>query len=127
MPEPTTTTAASVSLTVISVALLGPTAGPYVLIALAAMAGSLWPLSAARTSSAADGAWLLIRCTLTALVLTSLLASIVERLWGVPVSEGLAPVALLIGSMGNGWRPVLSGLANVLRNAILGPQDGGRK
>lgn len=102
MAEPTVTTASGVSLTVLFVALLGPMAGPYVLIALSAVAGAMWPLSAARTESRIAGAWLLLRCTATALVLTSVLAGIVERTWGLPISEGLAPVALIIGAMGNG-------------------------
>ena len=49
MAEPTVTTAGSVSLTVLFVSLLGPLAGPYVLIVLASIAGSMWPLSAAQT------------------------------------------------------------------------------
>lgn len=126
MPEPTTTTAASVSLTVIFVALLGPLAGPYILIALASMAGSLWPLSAARTEGRAAGAWLLLRCTLTAIVLTSLIASLVERIWAIPISEGLAPVALCIGAMGNGWRPVFSGIAAAVK-ATAGQGGGAEK
>lgn len=125
--EPTITTAGSVSLTVLFVALLGPLAGPYILIALAALAGALWPLSASSASSRAEGAWLLLRCALTALVLTGLIAGIVERVWAVPVNEGLAPVALLIGAMGNGWRPVFSGLALFARAWVGNRQDGGRK
>lgn len=115
MAEPTVTTAGGISLTVLFVALLGPMAGPYVLIALSAVAGSMWPLSAARTASRREGAWLLVRCTLTALVLTSVIAGIVERMWGIPLSEGLAPVALFIGAMGNGWRPVFVGVAAVVQ------------
>lgn len=125
--EPTITTAGSVSLTVLFVALLGPMAGPYILIALAALAGALWPLSASPTSSRAEGAWLLLRCALTALVLTGVIAGLIERLWGVPVNEGLAPVALLIGAMGNGWRPVFSALAVVARGRVGNQQNGGRK
>ena len=127
MAEPTITTAGSVSLTVLFVALLGPMAGPYILIALAALAGALWPLSASTASTRAEGVWLLLRCALTALVLTSVIAGLIERLWGVPVNEGLAPVALLIGAMGNGWRPVFSGVALFARAWVGNQQDGSRK
>ena len=126
MAEPTVTTAGSVSLTVLFVALLGPMAGPYILIALAAVAGAMWPLSASTTATRAEGAWLLLRCALTALVLTGLLAGFVERVWSVPITEGLAPVALLIGAMGNGWGPVFSGLA-VVAKAWANAQNGGQK
>ena len=127
MAEPTITTAGSVSLTVLFVALLGPMAGPYILIALAALAGALWPLSASTASTRTEGVWLLLRCALTALVLTGVIAGLIERLWGVPVNEGLAPVALLIGAMGNGWRPVFSGVALFARAWVGNQQDGSRK
>lgn len=120
MAEPTSTTAAGMSLTVIFIALLGPLAGPYILIALSAITGSLWPLSAARTAGQREGLWLLVRCTLTALVLTGVIAGIVERMWGIPLSEGLAPVALLIGAMGNGWRPVFAAVSGVVRASVPG-------
>lgn len=120
MAEPTATTAASVSLTVIFVSLLGPLAGPYILIGLAALSGALWPLSAARTATKAQGAALLLRCTLTAIVLTSLLAGFAEKLWGIPVNEGLAPVALLIGAMGNGWRPLFANLSGRVGALVAG-------
>ena len=118
MAEPTVTTASGISLTVLFVAILGPLAGPYVLIALSAVAGAMWPLSAARTESRLAGVWLLLRCTATALVLTSVLAGIVEKTWGLPVSEGLAPVALLIGAMGDGWRPVFASLASMFQGWV---------
>ncbi|KAB2965830.1 hypothetical protein [Zoogloea sp.] len=106
MAEPIASAAGGASLAVLFVSILGPTAGPQVLIVAAAITGAMWPLSAAETNSWLDGLWLLLRCTLTALVLTGLAAGVLERQWGVPVSEGLAPVALLIGAMGNGWRSV---------------------
>lgn len=125
MAEPTATSA-GVSLTVLSVALLGPTLGPYALIAFAALAGALWPLSASNTGTRLSGAWLLLRCTLTAILLTVFLASIIERLWGMPVNESLAPVALMIGAMGNGWRPVFGSLGDSLR-ALIGRLVGGQQ
>ncbi len=124
MAEPTATSV-GVSLTVISVTVLGPLIGPYALIAFAALAGALWPLSVAPTATRIDGAWLLLRCTLTAVLLTVFLASIIERLWGMPINESLAPVALMIGAMGNGWRPVFGSVADVLRS-LLGRLGGGQ-
>lgn len=108
MAEPIASAAGGASLAVLFVSILGPTAGPQVLIVAAAVTGAMWPLSAADTDNWIDGLWLLLRCTLTALVLTGLAAGVLERQWDVPVSEGLAPVALVIGAMGNGWRSVAS-------------------
>ena len=124
MAEPTVTTAGSVSLTVLFVTILGPLAGPYVLIVLASVAGAMWPLTAARTMGRAAGAWLLVRCATTALVLTGLLAGILERSWGLPLSEGLAPVALFIGAMGDGWRPVFASLSAMFQGWV---REGGRR
>ena len=123
MAEPTTT--GGISLTVIFVALLGPLAGPYALIAFAALAGAMWPLSAQTTETRREGAWLLLRCTLTAIVMTGVAASILERQWQIPVNEALAPVALLIGALGNGWRPVFAAIASAL-GALANRASGGQ-
>lgn len=125
MAEPTATSA-SISLTMLSVVLLGPMAGPYALIAFAALAGALWPLSTTETASAAAGAWLLLRCMLTAVVLTVFLSSIAERMWSFPVNESLAPVAFLISALGNGWRPVLDAFGLAIA-ALLGKFSEGKK
>lgn len=122
MAEPTTTSA-GISLTVIAVALLGPMAGPYAVIAFSALAGALWPLSAAETSNAVAGGWLLLRCTLTAVVLTLFIANFIERTWGVPAVESLGPLALAIGALGNGWRPVFASLGSALQALV---RQGGR-
>ena len=123
MAEPSTS--AGVSLAVISVALLGPAAGPYSLIIFAALAGSLWPLSASRSNSessrakqTSDGAWLVLRCTLTAVCLTSMVSWVLERQFGIPVNESLGGVALLISAMGNGWRPVFGAVGDALRTIL---------
>ena len=121
MAEPTASTA--FGLTAISVALLGPMAGPYALIAFAALSGAMWPLSATETTTKLAGAWLLLRCTLTALLLTAFLAGLVERWLGVQPVESLAPVAFAIGALGNGWRPVFDAVGAALQ-ALLGRAGG---
>lgn len=117
--EPTVTTTAGISLTTIAVALLGPLAGPYAVIVFAALAGAMWPLSASTTPGRMAGAWLLLRCTLMAVICTGVLASLLERWMHVPVNEGLAPVALVIGALGNGWRPVFEAVGSAM-SALAG-------
>lgn len=121
MAEPSTT--AGVTLTVLAAAILGPKAGPYAVIVFASLAGAMWPLSSCPTATRLDGAWLLLRCTLTAIVLTVFLASLLERFWAIPANETLAPVALLIGALGNGWRPVFESFGAVLKT-VLGRAGG---
>lgn len=125
MAEPTATSSAAFGLTALSVSLLGPLAGPYALIAFAALSGAMWPLSAAETTTKLAGAWLLLRCTLTALLLTAFLAGLLERWSGVQPVETLAPVAFAIGALGNGWRPVFDAVGAAL-SALLG-RAGGNK
>lgn len=124
MPEPTSTS--GISLAAVSIALLGPMAGPYALIVFAALAGALWPLSAADTMTRAAGAWLLLRCTLTAVVLTSALSLVLQNQWQIPANETLAPVAFAIGALGNGWRPVFEAVGSALQ-AALSRAGGGPK
>lgn len=119
MLEPTTPTATAFGLTAIAVSIIGPVAGPYALIAFAALSGAMWPLSASETNSKTEGAWLLMRCTLTAIALTAFLAGLLESLAGIHSAEGLAPVAFAIGALGNGWRPVFGALGAAL-SAVLG-------
>lgn len=116
MAEPTTST--GLGLTFISISLLGPLAGPYALIVFAALGGATWPLLADKTAGRSAGAWLLFRCTLTAVLLTVFIAQCLERLWSVPLNDSLAPVALLIGALGNGWQPVF-GAAGAALSALI--------
>lgn len=121
MPEPTSTS--GISLAAVSIALLGPMAGPYALIVFASLAGALWPLSAADTMTRSAGAWLLLRCTLTAVVLTSALSLVLQNQWQIPANEALAPVAFAIGALGNGWRPVFEAVGSALQ-AVLARAGG---
>jgi hypothetical protein len=79
----------------------------------------MWPLSAHTTGSKLAGAWLLLRCTLTAVIMTAVLATLLERHLAVPINEGLAPIALIIGALGNGWRPVFEAVGNAM-SALVG-------
>ena len=121
MAEPSSS--AGVTLTMAAVGVLGPLAGPYAVIIFAALAGAMWPLSAVRTDPC-EGAWLLLRCTLTAVVLTVFAAQLIERYTGWPAHSALAPIALAIGAMGNGWRSIFGALGNALR-ALAGRLGGG--
>ncbi len=117
MPEPTSVSGAS--LAALAIALLGPMAGPYALIVFAALAGALWPLSAASTMSRVSGAWLLLRCTLTAVALTSALSLVLQSQWQIPARESLAPVAFVIGALGNGWRPLFDAVGAALQAVLI--------
>lgn len=116
MAEPTASTA--FGLTALSIAFIGPMAGPYALIAASALGGAMWPLSAATTLGKTAGAMLLVRCTITALLLTAFLSTLLDNWLQVAGLDARPAVAFAIGALGNGWRPVFDALGSTL-SAIL--------
>ncbi len=116
MAEPTSTT--GVSIAALAIAIAGPLAGPYALILFAALAGSLWPLSAAATITRTAGAWLVLRCTLTSVVLTGGASAWMGAQYGWQVNELIAPVAFIFGAMGNGWRAVVETVTGIVSSLV---------
>lgn len=127
MAEPASTS--GLTLAALGIAVLGPLAGPYAVIVFAAMAGALWPLSSATTDSKSAGAWLLLRCTTTAVALTVALSSYLQKAYEVPVNESLGLVAFFIGAFGNGWRPVIDAVSVAVLGAAkrLAGQDSNKE
>lgn len=125
MPEPIQTTVAGVSLMTLAVAIVGPLAGPYMVILLGSIAGGLWALSGATMQTRKEGAGLILRCVLTAVVLTAVIAGLVEARFGIPVNEGYALVSFAIGMLGNRWRDfgdVIKGRVIAVFSAIGSPK-----
>ena len=112
MTEPTS----SISITAVLIALLGPFAGPYALIVMAALAGALWPLSTMPSTTRVAGAMFLLRIVVAAVFLTGSAAWYIDAHYQIPATQSMAVLAFFIGAMGNGWRPVLAGI----RNALVG-------
>ena len=124
MPEPTTaavaissgTSQSGVGVAALLIAGLGPLAGPYAAIVFAALAGALWPLSGTDSMTRSDGAWMMVRVTLTAVVLTAVIANYIQRTYEIPANEVFAPVAFVIGTLGNGWRKVFRMIGKAISN-----------
>lgn len=118
MAEPTSTS--GITLTVLLTTLLGPFAGPYMVIVMASLLGAMWPLSVMPDMTRRSGAFFLLRIVSTAVVLTTSAAWYLEESYGIPAVHGMAVVAFFIGALGNGWSPVFSalrsGLAIAARN-----------
>lgn len=126
MAEPTTTS--GVSLSALFIALLGPLAGQYTVIVMAALAGAMWPLSTMDLPTKRAGAAFLFRIVCAAVILSGSAAFFLEQQYGYPVIHGMAVVAFLIGAMGNGWSPIFramrDGLSAFLRAAGAGTSGG---
>lgn len=108
------TSAGSVGIAALLIALLGPLGGEYTAIVFAALAGAMWPLSTMAGTSKASGAFFLFRVVFTAVILTGSATYWLESTYGFPARYGMAVVAFLIGALGNGWGPVLNGLRDGL-------------
>lgn len=118
MAEPIQTTVAGVSLVTLAVAFFGPQAGPYIVIILGSIGGGLWALSSAVLASRMAGAWLMLRCVVTAVVLTAVIAGIVGPWLGIVVTEAYAVVAFVIGALGNRWQDIIDSLKTRLQGVI---------
>jgi len=122
MAEPTLP--ASAGVVAVGVALLGPAAGPYAAIVLGSLAGALWALAAASTERKRDGAWLLLRLMLTAVVLTVGVSVWIEQRYGLPARDVLPGVAFVLGMGPERWRAVITTVAD-LRRRFGQPPAGG--
>lgn len=120
MSEPTSTTA--LGLVVVATALLGPAAGPYAVIVLSALAGSLWALSKQQTPTRLSGALLILRLMMTAVALTGAAAWWLDTHYEIPAHQILGPIAFAIGALGDRWGPVLDAIGARLGRVIGGAQ-----
>lgn len=118
MTEPLHSAAAGVSLITLAVALFGPQAGPYIVILLGSIGGGLWALSSTALKTRMEGLWLMLRCIVTAIVLTALIATVVGPWFGVAVTEVYVVVAFIIGALGNKWVEVIETIKTRLQTLI---------
>ena len=118
MAEPLSPAIAAVSLVTLGVAVFGPKAGPYAVIVLGSIGGALWALSGTELASTRAGVWLMLRCVLTAVVLTALISGFIGPFFGVAVTEVYAVVAFGIGMLGNSWLEIAQSVKTRLQDLI---------
>lgn len=120
--------AAGVSLATLSTAIAGPLAGPYIVIALGGVSGGLWALSGAVSATRLEGGFLLLRCVMTAVLLTALIASLIGPRFDIPVTELYGAVSFVIGALGNRWQDVMDAIRDRVRLLVTrAPDSGGPK
>jgi hypothetical protein len=120
MAEPIQSTLAGVSLITLAVAVFGPQAGPYIVIVLGALGGGLWALSSATLETRLQGAWLMLRCLVTAIVLTAMIAGLLGPWLGIDTLETYAAVAFCIGALGNKWIEIIDSIKQRVQSVITG-------
>lgn len=124
MAEPGTS---SLSLTALFIALLGPIAGEYSLIVMAALAGALWPLSTMGNTTKILGAFFLLRVVFTAVFLSGGATWVLETHYDIPAHESMAVVSFVIGALGNGWAPVFRAIREGMVGIMRGLSNGSRE
>ena len=124
MSEPHSTAAAAVPLITLCVAMLGPNFGPYAVITMGAIGGSFWALANSPTATRIASVLLMVRCLMTALVLTAFIAGIIGPWFGVEVTEMYVVVAFVIAALGDKWLDILDTIKTKLQSLIT---NGGTK
>lgn len=110
-------------------ALAGPTLakviGPYAVIVVAGLVGASWALSEESAASRRDALLFLLRVTFTAALLTVGITAALERfvLDGDQARWLFAPIALILGSVGNDWPRVLRWIRSKVRRRIEREDD----
>lgn len=118
-PETSAATVTAVPLVTIFVAMFGASFGPYVLICLGAVCGSMWAvLSAPPFPSRWGGLWLVGRSVLLSLLLTAGIAKLISDAFGWPVSEMYIIVSISIAGLGDRWLDVLDSIKTRVQTMI---------
>ena len=115
--------------TVIMSSMFGPAVaevvGPYSVIILAASLGAAWSLGSRELSDKASAFWFFIRVNLTAILITVFIAHYVgTKLDLIDHTWLLAPVALIIGGIGDNWRNLFMHILNAIKNIITRKSGG---
>ena len=118
MAEPINTAVAGVSLMTLAVALFGANAGPYAVILLGSIGGALWALSSASVETRIQGAWLVARCVITAIVLTAFIARFLGPYMSFAEGEAYSIVSFVIGALGNRWQDIFDAIKTRLSALI---------
>ena len=93
--------------------------GPYLLIVFAAVTGACWSLGKRESKGGWHAFFYFIRIVFTAILLTSVIAHLVTRYFNVSdVDLLIAPVALVIGVVGDDWLKAFSWLLDVIKKAV---------
>lgn len=118
-PESTTASVTAVPLVTLFVALFGASWGPYVLIFIGAVCGSMWAvLSAPPFESRWRGLWLALRAILLSVLLTAAVAGLLSETFGWQVSEMYIVVSIAIAGMGDRWLDVLESIKTRIQTMI---------
>lgn len=119
-------------MTALATILLGPklasVIGPYAVILIAATTGAAWALGRRVASGRVTAVWYFVRMNATAVLLTVSIAAIARLFFGLDEDRWLlAPIALLVGGVGDDWptigRWVLERMGRLIERRISKDQE----
>lgn len=67
-----------------------------------------------------QGAWLMLRCLVTAIVLTAMIAGLLGPWLGINTLEAYVVVAFVIGALGNKWLEIIDSIKLRAQSMITG-------
>lgn len=83
---------------------LASVVGPYAVIILSSTVGAAWALGRRDPAARTGAAWYMLRLNATAVIVTVSLANLVGRWLGLEDHTWLlAPIALVVGGVGDDW------------------------
>ena len=78
--------------------------GPYAVIIVSATVGAAWALGRREPGARLGAAWYFLRLNATAVLVTAGMATLAGRWMGIAETNWmLAPIALLVGGVGDDW------------------------
>ena len=78
--------------------------GPYAVIIVSATVGAAWALGRREPGARLGAAWYFLRLNATAVLVTASMATLAGRWMGIAETNWmLAPIALLVGGVGDDW------------------------
>jgi len=93
--------------------------GPYIVIGIAAVIGASFSLSRRAKSTRVGALWFFVRIALLAMLITGIISAIaVSYQPDLPERLLLAPIALLIGWIGDDWPAVFAKLMRMVWGAV---------
>jgi hypothetical protein len=116
--EPTSSTILATTSMGALIGLLGPTAGQYAIVVIAAWGGAMWPLATGESKTYLSSIKFIFRVTVTALILTMPITWYFETKLGVPAVHAMAGVAFTIAAIGNNWKTIIKAGVNVVLSFI---------
>lgn len=122
-PNVAVTAAAAATSVALGIALSPAEISQYILTIFGGLVGAMHSVARVETNSRLDAAWYILKWVLSAVVLTSLAAHLIEHLTGFPAQRWPGVVAFLITFLADRWPTWLNQILAARARAASGDPD----